>query len=261
MKPASLSLVLLYVSATVVSILVGSGMSGFYDWTGADQSRPAPIVGYIGIGLLAATLLGWSALFISWLLRGWNTSEVELAPEATELPATLPVKKSRAARSTGSRLSILSLLVLTTAVATLVCGVRSAPWTVSVLILLTSCGWAGWTIFALPQHRLPLMAIFACMWCPYLWLVASSPVKIAGIYQVAAFIVTVPAFLPSLLIGRLLGARAIDEYWVGCVCTGVSILFAVWAARNSARWALAYLLLTLFLSMCGSFCLHALLRA
>lgn len=261
MKQVNPVLTVVYSLAIVLAILVGLGMPRFYDWTGADQSRPAPIVGYIAIGLLVACLLAWIALLASWWTGFCKANASDLAPAMQEQSGTSSATEAGRVTSSGGAASIWKLLSLTTAAAIVAAGVRLFPVTVSALTLLFAFGRAGWSICAWSQYRLPLMAVFAWMWFPYLWLIASSPVKIEGLYRMVAFIATVPAFLPSLLIGRSLGARAIDEYWVGCLCTGVSVLIATWAVHKSSRWSLAYLLLTLFLSLCGSFALHALLRA
>jgi len=52
----------------VAGIVAGWFMPEFYDWTGADQSRPAPVVGWIALAIAAANLLLWGILF--W----WPTS-------------------------------------------------------------------------------------------------------------------------------------------------------------------------------------------
>ena len=56
-----------WLTRTIVLLVVAAGwlMPEFYDWTGADQSRPAPIVGWIGLGILVADVFVVATLL--WL--------------------------------------------------------------------------------------------------------------------------------------------------------------------------------------------------
>src|SRR5690606_2794588 len=67
---------LLRASTILITLILVSGISGwlipaFYDWTGADQSRPSPLMWQVPLGVFVVALLFCGLL--PWLpMRGWT---------------------------------------------------------------------------------------------------------------------------------------------------------------------------------------------
>lgn len=220
----------------IVSGTVGWNIPAFYDWTGADQSRPSPLVGQTALLLVIMTLSACAAL--PWLSFKTHAAE--------DTPLRM-------------RFEIRSLLAVTAAIAVAVAAVRQFPLVASYGLFAIAFGYTlrFWIIFR--QYRWQTLALLACMCLPFLWIVSSSSFRelLPSILSMAAGL---PTLLPTTVIGSLLEQHISDLLWLSILLSGVELAIGTWIIRLGPRRTIAYCLLVLLSSIIGSFGLNAAVR-
>jgi hypothetical protein len=222
-----------------VSFLVGWFVPDYYDWTGSNQSQSSPLVAQTALGLVVGAMLIWASL--PWL------------PIAAEVPGT--------DRSVRIRFTSRTMFLLTAAVAGFIAAGMKFPMVVSgVLGVLAFC-YIVWFWKRFRQSRWPTSALVACMWLPFVWVVAWKEIENI-VPEMLGLAAGMPAFLPAAFIGRfLLGQDLHDLGWLAILLTGTELVVGTGIIRLGSRRTIAYLVLVLLVSTFSSFVLHALMRA
>lgn len=226
-----------YLLLIVASLFASWSIPAYYDWTGADQSRPAPAASYTALGLILAATVAW--LTLPWL------------PAAAGFP--------RGRRAESLRFSTRSLLVVMSAVAIGTALLLKWPSLVGGTFCgLTLC-YAVWFGTTHDGKRLPAAALFGCMLLPFTW-VATDDVLTTAQPEILRISLSLPALLPTAVLGSVAGQNLHDLEWLGMLLTGAELLVGIWVIRIGPKLTIAYLNLVLLLSTFGSFGLQALAR-
>jgi len=231
----------LRVSTLLIGLMLIGGISGwlipdFYDWTGADQSRPAPLMWQVPLGLSLIALL-FCILLPSIPVAGW----------ADELPRR------------SLQFQLQTLLIFTAVVAVAIAAGTKYPLAVAnacfVLSLLAALGAA----LLCRQWRLPIAALLACQFMPFVWLFGYE--ELSNVRLMLPMAAGLPNLLPAALVGYLLGWNLHEGGWVSIVITAAQIAVGLGLIRLGTKRAVAYLLFSLLSALMSSLILNALLRA
>lgn len=228
-----------FVSVIVFNVASGWWMPDFYDWTGADQSRPAPIVSWVAIGMLLFNILTIGVLGWAHITKKW--------------PSRAP--------SGGMQFSILHIFFVMTVVAAFLALSRGASLEIAFYVLhgvvWITC--IGISIRYRPLRRW-LVLLFACQSAPYLWILKAGS-AMPSVVGFLLLMTSLPAFLPSMVISALTGRHFEKLQWLATMLTMFELVIGVWLILLGTKRAIAYCLIVSTLSLFGSFLLHALMRA
>lgn len=220
-----------------VAVLWGLLLPQFYDWSGEDQSRPAPIVRWIALGLLLFDLLA-----IGWLM--WLHFK-QPEPQVGSIP--------------WERFGIRHVLVATAVVAIVVAIERMFKLPLANGTVLLIVGYAVWIAIKQQTVRWQIVALLICMWAPFLW-VFRWPEFRGNLPQVLMMMPGAPALLPAIWTNQLMGWNMMGETALLGLFTVVELLIGLWCVRLGAKPALAYSLLVWTASLINSFAFQALVR-
>ncbi|MCD0462934.1 hypothetical protein [Roseiconus lacunae] len=213
----------------IVSVVAGVSMPSFYDWTGADQSRPAPVIPRIGMGLIGGT-----ACFV--LLLAW-----------------IPIEQRRRwSHFSGGQTSLRWLLVMTTLMAVACIPIPSLQFVFSYSVLAFAIVRTAYV--AIKQRYLGclLLAMAACIWGPFLWAFPDA--------QMLTLFAACPSLMELMCASALSGQHSDHIAFVGIYVTSAKLLFGTWLIQWGPRIGLVYCVVVLNISLAGSFVLHALMR-
>lgn len=218
------------------AILAGLFMSEFYEWSGEDQSRAAPIVRWIGLGILIFDLcaFGW----LAWRHRG----------------APAPNAENR-----WKRFSIRHVLVGTTGVALIIAAQLYTKTPLIPGVLAAALGYAVWVAIRRPELRGQVVTLLVCLWAPLLWIVR-WPETGSNVIQMLIILPGMPGLIPAGLVGFLTGQNMVGRSTLPAFCTTIELLIGLWTIYLGPRRALAYTLSVLTISLFSSFVLQALVR-
>ncbi len=212
-------------------------MPEFYDWTGADQSRPAPVIPWIAGGLVLGAL-------VAIALLAW---------------AHLQRSKTPSASSSDGRASyrLLHILALMTAVALFIASGRWGSFFIATCVLQ---GIVYLTVLILSagssRYRFPTLFMFVVQVAPFAWTLRKSAALQNGPI-VYFFLVGFPSIFP---LGFLVHPNHQSNFWIFMLASTLEFALGVWIGSRGRKRMLAYGLLVLTCSLFGSFLLHALLR-
>lgn len=230
-----------WVNALLVVIAIATGLCipEFYDWTGADQSRPAPVVGWIALSILAADcgLFAW----LAWIHYSRKCS-------------------CQNAKGTG-RFSIGQLLSATSIIAVLMVIGRWSSRDIAAVLLhvLVLCFSLGMAI-RFSEFRWQILTVIVCQSAPFLWTLRHGSAVNSWSATYAMFFVY-PAFLEAILVSSWFQQHFDRNVWLSMLLTASQLAVGVWLSVLGPKRAFAYCALLLTLSLFGSFVLHALMRA
>ena len=223
-----------------LAIVGGLSMSSFYDWSGEDQSRAAPIVRWLALGLVAINLSACAGLI--WYSRN--------RPATTE--ATHPARPK-------FRFGIIGIMAATTLVAIAVAAQVRFNISVGTLLVVAVTAYALWTAFKRSEHRWAICALLTCTWAPFLWIFRWPEFK-----GVMLHVLQMMAQAPSLMVAgwiSMLTRRNFPDVMQFCsLCTAIELSIGLWLIHLGPRRGLAYTLWVLMLSLFSSFLLQALAR-
>ena len=198
----------------VFSVFSGWWVPEFYDWTGADQSRPSPwmwLVPLAAVVIVTALTVG-----LCWVpFDGWESGAASERQDAA------------AGSARGSERWQFSLRWLL--IATCIVAVATAATMHSLWMVATGCYVAVVAIGVLrpavlrESLRLPLVVLMVALYAPFLWLFRGD-----ASHELLWHVLGLPGFLPGVWIGSHLGFGPLT--WVS---TAVSALI-VWVAQ---RWS------------------------
>ncbi|QDT06481.1 hypothetical protein K227x_48910 [Rubripirellula lacrimiformis] len=226
---------------SLIALVVGVSIPGFYDWTGADQSRPSPWVPPAALAVLMLAVAGWVCLPF-----------LKLGGPAPDRP--LPRQR---------QFSIRALLITITAVAALCAAGRLLPdrglvaVAGAVQVMALAMGVGQWVKDR--SVRGPMIAMAACLCLPYAWIgLRGDGISIGkGLF---AIMMGLPALVETMLVARLWGRHPGQLAWVGMLITSAKWMFGLWIIRHGPRSAVAYWIYVLLMSVYGSFILNAIVR-
>ena len=227
-----------FLSLIVVSLLVGLAMPAYYDWTGADQSRPSPLVPQTAVAILV--LGGIFCLLLPWL--------------------PLPKDDFRESPRQGFRFKIRTILGITTAAAFCFAVFRDSPLLVAngIIYALLLC-YAGRIGFLFAGYRWKIAALFACMYLPYAWILfPDQSSNSSSAFMLMA--VALPAFFPSLWIATLFHQSSHSAPWLFLTVASLELVLGVWMIQLGPKRSLVYCMGALIASTFGAFTLNALVR-
>lgn len=221
------------IALTGVSGLIGVSVPGFYDWTGADQSRPVALMWQVPLGVALVSCAVGIALF--WI----------------------PIEASHA--DTGKlRFGVRSLLAMAIAIAIGVAVWLRYPNLVGGVCLAVACLAGGGLFLRHRDRRLAITTLLACNYLPLLWMAGDlPPVKSWELLALSGF----PALLPAMMINEwLIGGSPDGGLSIALICTAV-LLIVGWALiRCCVKASIAYMLFVLVVSGTGSLMANALMR-
>lgn len=119
--------------------------------------------------------------------------------------------------------------------------------------------YAGWLLRHNPADRWAVVALFSCMYLPYLWLGLDR--SLLQMLELPAVIIGFPAFVPQLLIGVVIGQRTVEWFWMGALLTAIQMRVGFWMIHLGPKHTIAFLIYSLLASLFGSFGLYEGLRA
>jgi hypothetical protein len=221
-----------------VSLFVGGYIPAFYDWSGADQSRPAPVMGYVAIELMVCCLLACIAL--PWL----------------------PLQKPLRPEPRFKWLRFVPWLVLAGAIAAAVWKFVSPATSIyslgaipgSIAFLCIGLDWA-----ASVGLRWRIVSLVGCLYLPFFWV--TSPRIVKGLGPEVMLLTGLPALLPAGYLGRFFNVYAEHHWWMLLLATSIEIVIGLWMIHLGTRRALAWLIFLFLQSTFSSLLFNALLRA
>ncbi len=227
----------LYGSLIVVSLIVGLSVPAFYDWTGADQSKP-PDRGY-GVLIGLAVCAGVVCLVLPWL----------------PLPAVPELRHGRIGRP---QFSLRAIMIATTLLAISLAGAVAVKGGALVLcggLFGLSIAYAAWLAIPSKSARLPLITWAACTCLPFIWLVTWRQSSLR--WWTFALC---PNGLSSVIAGYLWGVHPTDLAWVSLLAASLELWIAIGMMRSGPKWTLAYFVILLVYMSVGSLGLNAVVR-
>ncbi|WP_148618993.1 hypothetical protein [Mariniblastus fucicola] len=243
--------------------VVGAMIPTFYDWSGADQSRPSPSVGHAFYAVIGFMIATWIALpWLPWCRHaspdGCLAAESS-ADEKTDLDsiATSTVQLEDQSKF---QFNLRTLIVITTCIAITIAGLTSFRLVTTIWLIALGIVLSAWFVTHLLSWRWQLGSLIACMYFPYAWVVISDEFRnFEWEHVLAAF--GLPAFVPSILAGRFLfDFRGEDNVWLLLTLTGVELAFGLWMIHSGPRRTTVWMILVLFISLIGSGFLNAAIR-
>jgi hypothetical protein len=239
-----------------IALAVGSALAGwfmreFYDWTGADQSRPAPVVGWIALSIAIADVVMILGLFFLHLCSRQKPSD--------------PSKKNAlqyVSRSGGvPKFSLRQLLGAVTMVALLlIIGRLVLPLVIAWIAFASTLAWAIWIGMRNAHTRWRIALILWLQFTPYLWL-ARKPERWNEYLELLGMLPALPAFCPSIFLNALFRYPFQSGQWISVLLSSLTFAIGIWVVRQGPKRSLAYSFIVLTFSIFGSFILHALMRA
>ncbi|MFN3192765.1 MAG: hypothetical protein ACE361_19795 [Aureliella sp.] len=225
----------------VIPLLFGASVPSFYDWTGADQSRPSIWISVVVFGPIVVAAFTTIALPL-WPNR-WN-----------------PFPSPGAAEKSHLRFSIANLLIATSLFALLTATYSIRPQVIAVAFL--GCTYLAAFILAFggTAKLWKVTQALSCLLLPSVWVLwfGSS----LGDYseRLVPWFGFFPALFPSMLIGRLLGDSNPDSP-LAILLTGIilgSCIFA--AASGNSKFYRLILVWVCAITFSSSMILNALVR-
>ena len=230
---------LVFLSFIVVSAAVGWGIPWFHDWSGTQQSHRSPLIFRMGIALTAGGIA--LCFLLPRLLLPRHTSESAKQP---------PI---------WFRFTMRRVLVVIALTAIWVGGSPQLDVAVCRFNFIGIFCYAGWLLRHNQADRWAVVALFSCMYLPFLWLGLDR--GLLQMLELPAVIIGLPAFVPQLLIGVVIGQRTVEWFWMGAVLTAIQMRVGFWMIHLGPKPTITFLIYSLLASLFGSFLLYEGLRA
>jgi len=218
----------------VIAISAGWFVPEFYDWTGADQSRPAPVVSWIALGILIADGL----LFL--------------------LLARLHFSRRVHSQETSKRwnFSVLHILMSMTCVAVFLMLARLTSMQIACRLLQAVVLSIGiWIAVRFPWTRFRIAWIALLQFAPFLWVFRQM-----GVFSNTAGLLVFFTSLPTLLPAAFFVQANREDQWLLTLLTTTEFAICVWLSYLGPKRTLAGGIFVLTLSVFSSFVLNALMR-
>lgn len=241
----------------VTLALAGWFVPAFYDWTGADQSRWVPVIGWVALAIAVFDLLAIAALF------GWHRQVESYTQQRPSSKRTALASDSTGRRQFGIR----HLLGLSTLVALLITlGRLISPTLVAGLIWFGVVAWGIAVAWRVPRSGWWTGWLVWIQYSPYFWLLGApnwfavvlSPLEV---FEVLGSTIGLPTFFPGAFVGSILSSDIRYTPWVFILSSALSLALGIWLGPERPKRQLALGLILGTCSLFGSFILNALMRA
>lgn len=239
------------IALAIGSVLAGWLMSEFYDWTGADQSRPAPVVGWIALGIAVADVVLILGLYILHLYSRQKPGDPSKKNALQYVPRRGGIPQFSLSQLLGAVTVIALLLVI---------GRLGSTLVVAWVAFASALAWAIWIGIRNAQTRLRIALILWLQYTPFLWLIR-KPGRWIDYLELFGMLPAFPTFFPSIYLNALFQIHFQSGHWIGILFTALSLAIGTWLACLGRKRTLAFALVTMTFSIFGSFMLHAALRA
>lgn len=219
----------------VLSVLAGLFIPEFYDWSGADQSRSAPVIGWVAIGIMIADVVLIVLLAMMHTLR----------------------EKSSDATTSTWRFGMSHILIITTCVALFLAIAKWASIYVACRLLQLGVVVVGvWVAVQFPRVRFWIAWILFLQIAPFLWLVRDPSFSNAG-SELLAILSCLPTLMPAAL---FVSANHESMQWILTLLTTAELAMGIWLSYLGPKRVIAWGIVVLTLSVFSSFVLNALIR-
>lgn len=237
------------VMGTSLGILGGAALIGFfipayYDWSGADQSRPSP-----WIPAAIGTLFAFSLLVSLGLLWGHSKGLVWLSASEQRLRLKRPWD--------GFTMACVAL-VIAVALAALKLASFAVIW--SFIALLCVLAWCVYHAWLYPRLRWPMLALVFGCGLSFLWILVGKYSQ-DGNPGVLLFLPGAPMLLPAGYTGMLLGVNLHEVVWLANIYMALVYALGVGLMHIGQKRAIAFTLFMIVISIASSFGFHAMIRA
>ncbi len=226
------------------AIICGWLLPEFYDWSGEDQSRAAPVVRWI-----ALVLLLFDAVAIGWLV--WS--------HVRERRTTLKEDPSSHVSLAHHVFGIRHILIATSVIAVIVTAERMFKLPLANGLTLALVAYATWLAYRWPARRWEIVALLVCMWAPFLWVFRWPEFK-SNMVEVLMMLPGVPMLLPAAFFNRLIGIDMIGDLTTTGLFSMFQLALGLWIVNVGSKPAIAYSLAAFTISLVSSFVLQALVR-
>ena len=224
------------VTLMAVSLMLGACVPSFYEWTGANQSRPSPWFDYVAIGMLATVVL--VSVSLIWIPIGWQR----------------PERKTKF-----SRIGLRTALIATGVLSVVFAGFAKSPTVTGIAIYVVALIYAIWTAIKFPVYRLPIITLFCCLYLPFTWILFGKG-HLEWFEVLFRLLGWMPGLLPSMFICVLVDQRIHDANWLPTVVTTTEILVGLWMILLGAKRGIVCLMVIMVLSVFSSSLLDAMIR-
>lgn len=223
----------------LLSMFIGLAIPAYYDWSGADQSRPSPWIPGAAFVLLAGVALA-SGIF-AWMHYRLQVSSRDpvaggwiccLFAVLGLIPASVLALSQRPILATAASYSLLGIVLL----------------------------WCLLDVFKHARLRLPLGVLLASAYFPFLWIFMGRYANEFRIEMLAA-IGGMPMIFPAGWIGYIFGARIDAFMWLANCLTAIVIATGLGLIHAGEKRTFAYSLFVVLIAAMGSMALHSALRA
>jgi hypothetical protein len=227
------------VGIILFSLFIGLTIPAYYDWSGADQSRPSPWIPGAALALLAG--VGLVSGILAWMHYRLKVSSRDPVAGGWycclfAIIGLIPT----------SALALWQRPILVTA----------ASYSLLGIVLL----WCLWDVFKHARLRLPLGMLLATFYFPFLWIFVGRFADEFRIEMLAA-IGGMPMIFPAGWIGYLFGARIDGFMWLANCLTAIVLATGLGLMHGGEKRTFAYSLLVVAISAMGSMALHSAIRA
>ena len=230
---------LIFLSFIVVSAVAGWGIPWSFEWSNTQQGQVYPRIILLGIGLMAGGIA--LCFLLPRLLLPRHTSESNKQP---------PI---------WFRFTMRRVLVVIALTAIWVGSSPQLEVAASRFLCISLLCYAGWLMRHHRADRWAVVALFSCMFLPYLWLAFDR--SLMRMLETPAIIIGFPAFIPQLLIGVVIGQRTVEWFWMGALLTAIQMSVGFWMIRLGPKRTIAFLVYSLVASLLGSCFLYGGLTA
>ncbi len=226
------------IALAIFSIMAGWFVPEFYDWTGADQSRPAPIIGWVALAIVAVDILLMALLI-------WSHFAAPPKDRPTNGSGQFNI------RQLISAITIVALLLMI--------GRTPFPMAVACFVFACVAVTAFWIAIRQQQARWSIALIVWLQFAPQIWILRGENTMQGGWSTILAF-VALPTFFPTGLLMARFQMHFGTSQWPCVLTTSVALAIGVWIGCLGPKRAIAYGLVVATCSIFGSFILNALVR-
>ena len=253
----------------VLSAAIGLLVHPFYDWTGADQSRPVALLWQIPLAISFA--LGLFCMALPWisiersvesnrlLKKGTGTSQISRKTGTFLQGLGASPLSQQAGTRRPFQFSLRILLSATGAIALLLgTGIRY-PKVFTGLVFLFGVLMIVYCWRRFPSERWSISALLAAMYLPFGWIVFH--LKVSMLLRCIWF-TTSPTFLPAFFVVRNLQLNGLDyaQIAIGMALTFLELAVGLFLIHLGPKRGMVYAAMALIVSLFGAVGLDALIR-
>lgn len=228
-----------YFEVSLVACVIGFFLPAYYDWSGADQSRPSPWIPF------AFAVLGIVVALVGLILG--------LRHFYWRIPSAAAIKN-------GWYPLVFAVGVLGVLSAIHAIGLQMLGLVLSFVALGVVVVWGGYQAYLHVRLRWALAALLFSCYGPLLWIVVGKHSQ-NSIPQALLFLFGAPMLMPAGLLGMVLGVHLQELMWLGNSLTMIVIAIGIALMHLGEKRAFVYTLSMLVVSAAGSMAFHSLIRA